>query len=204
MRALRLLFCCFYVVCAVACVSNTKRIEDALYAGNLKEAEMYLKKIDNASECRYYGGMLIDEYLEIGELNKAINVFDRITGHCSMYEMQYESLYPAAEYTRTCAAKIYDALLKAGRYEEAWNYHARSYDTVDYPGNAPDYFAYMVDCITHMCSKGDRALASQFMKQKSGWFMKNVDNHRWGEDYPQFRYDIMCGELNKALNNNQY
>ena len=203
MRSVRLLFCSLCVACAVACVSTTERIEEALYVGNLKEAEMLLKRIDGSDKCRNYGGMLIDEYLEIGELNRAINVFDRITGHCSMYEMQYESLYPAAEYTRAYSVKIYDALIKEGRYDEAWNYHARSYDTVDYPGNAPDYFAYMVDCITHMCSTGDRALATQFMKQKAGWFLKNVDNHRWGNDYQQFRYDIMCGELNKVLNNNQ-
>ena len=189
----------------VACTPiASKKCQSALDAGNLTEAEKYLKEIDDAVECRHYGGMLIDEYLAIGNLDRAIYVFERITGHCSMYNMQYKGLYNNAAYTEKYSRKIYDALIKEGRYDEAWNYHALSYDTEDYPGNAPDYFAYMVDCITQMCSTGDRALATQFMKQKSGWFLKNVDNHKWGEDYPQFRYNIMCGELNKALNNNQY
>ena len=189
----------------VACTPiASKKCQSALDAGNLTEAEKYLKEIDDAVECRHYGGMLIDEYLAIGNLDRAIYVFDRITGHCSMYDMKYKGLYDSAAYTEKYSRKIYDALIKEGRYDEAWNYHALSYDTEDYPGNAPDYFAYMVDCITQMCSTGDRALATQFMKQKAGWFLKNVDNHKWGEDYPQFRYNIMCGELNKALNNNQY
>ena len=189
----------------VACTPiASKKCHSALDAGNLTEAEKYLKEIKGSSECLYYGGMLIDEYLAIGNLDRAIYVFERITGHCSMYNMKYKGLYDNAAYTEKYSRKIYDALIKEGRYDEAWNYHALSYDTEDYPGNAPDYFAYMVDCITQMCSKGDRALATQFMKQKSGWFLKNVDNHMWGEDYPQFRYNIMCGELNKALNNNQY
>lgn len=46
--------------------------------------------------------------------------------------------YSNATYTELFS-KIYNALLKAGRYEEAWGYHARSYDGEDYPGNAPDF-----------------------------------------------------------------
>ena len=42
--------------------------------------------------------------------------------------------------------------------------------------------------------------ASQFIKQKSMWFLKNVDNIRWCKDYPNFRYSIMCDELNKVYN----
>ena len=204
MRALRLLFCCFYVVCAVACVSNTERIEDALYAGNLKEAEMYLKEIDNASECRYYGGMLIDEYLAIGNLDRAIYVFDRITGHCSMYNMKYKGLYDSAAYTEKYSRKIYDALIKEGRYDEAWNYHARNYENEDFAGNAPNYFSYMSDVIVAMCSSGQQAQAQQFIKQKSVWFIKNVDNSYSVDDYLDYRYDIMRSQLFKVFNDAQY
>ena len=188
----------------VACTPiASKKCQSALDAGNLTEAEKYLKEIKGSSECLYYGGMLIDEYLAIGNLDRAIYVFERITGHCSMYNMQYKGLYNNAAYTEKYSRKIYDALIKEGRYDEAWNYHARSYDSEDYPGNAPDYFAYMADCVIAMCNSGNSMQASQFIKQKSVWFLKNVDNSRWGNDYPNYRYSIMCSELNKVFNSSQ-
>ena len=188
----------------VGCGNIAKHnVVKALDAGNLTEAEKYLKEIKGSSECLYYGGMLIDEYLAIGNLDRAIYVFERITGHCSMYNMKYKGLYDNAAYTEKYSRKIYDALIKEGRYDEAWNYHARSYDSEDYPGNAPDYFAYMADCVIAMCNSGNSVQASQFIKQKSVWFLKNVDNSRWGKDYPNYRYSIMCSELNKVFNSIQ-
>ena len=181
----------------------TRNVENALNNGNLKEAEKYLKEIKDSRECRRYGGLLIDEYLAIGNLDRGIYVFEKITGHCSMYNMQYKGLYNNAAYTEKYSRKIYDALIKEGRYDEAWNYHARSYDSEDYPGNAPDYFAYMADCVIAMCNSGNSVQASQFIKQKSVWFLKNVDNSRWGKDYPNYRYSIMCSELNKVFNSIQ-
>lgn len=188
----------------VACTPiASKKCQSALDAGNLTEAEKYLKEIKGSSECLYYGGMLIDEYLSIGNLDRAIYVFERITGHCSMYNMKYKGLYDNAAYTEKYSRKIYDALIKEGRYDEAWNYHARSYDSEDYPGNAPDYFSYMSDVIVAMCNSGNSVQASQFIKQKSVWFLKNVDNSRWGNDYPNYRYSIMYSELNKVFNSIQ-
>ena len=182
----------------------TRNVENALNNGNLKEAEAFLKEIDDAVECRHYGGMLIDEYLAIGNLDRAIYVFERITGHCSMYNMQYKGLYNNAVYTEKYSRKIYDALIKEGRYDEAWNYHARSYDSEDYPGNAPDYFSYMSDVIVAMCNSGQQAQAQQFIKQKSVWFIKNVDNSYSVDSYLDYRYDIMRSQLFKVLNDSQY
>ena len=185
----------------VACTPiASKKCQSALDAGNLTEAEKYLKEIKGSSECLYYGGMLIDEYLSIGNLDRAIYVFERITGHCSMYNMQFKGLYNNAAYTEKYSRKIYNALLKEGRYDEAWNYHARNYDGEDYAGNAPNYFSYMSDVIVAMCNSGQQAQAQQFIKQKSVWFLKNVDNAKRGEDYPDYTYSIMCSELNKVYN----
>ena len=189
----------------VACTPiASKKCQSALDAGNLKEAEKYLKEIKGSSECLYYGGMLIDEYLSIGNLDRAIYVFERITGHCSMYNMQYKGLYDNAAYTEKYSRKIYDALIKEGRYDEAWNYHARNYDSEDYAGNAPDYFSYMSDVIVAMCNSGQQAQAQQFIKQKSVWFIKNVDNSYSVDDYLDYRYDIMRSQLFKVLNDSQY
>ena len=189
----------------VACTPiASKKCDAALNAGNLKEAEAFLKEIDDAVECRRYGGMLIDEYLAIGNLDRAIYVFERITGHCSMYNMQYKGLYNNAVYTEKYSRKIYDALIKEGRYDEAWNYHARNYDSEDYAGNAPDYFSYMSDVIVAMCRSGQQAQAQQFIKQKSVWFIKNVDNSYNVDSYLDYRYDIMRSQLFKVLNDSQY
>ena len=186
---------------AVACSQNTEQIEKALADGNLKEAEACLKEIDDFDTRCHYGGLLIDEYLSIDKLDKAIYVFDRITGHCSMYSMKFTSSCGSAVYTRKYSEKIYNALLAAGRYEEAWNYHPISYEEENYPGNAPDYFAYMSDVIIYMCNAGEVARAETFIKQKSVWFLKNVDNHKWGKNYPDYSYSIMRGELDKTFNN---
>lgn len=189
----------------VACTQiASKKCQSALDAGNLKEAEKYLKEIKDSRECRHYGGMLIDEYLAIGNLDRAIYVFERITGHCSMYNMKYKGLYDDAAYTEKYSRKIYDALIKEGRYDEAWNYHARNYDREDYAGNAPDYFAYMSDVIVAMCRSGQQAQAQQFIKQKSVWFIKNVDNSYNVDSYLDYRYDIMRSQLFKVLNDSQY
>lgn len=189
----------------VACTPiASKKCQSALDAGNLKEAELYLKEIKDAEERRHYGGMLIDEYLAIGNLDRAIYVFERITGHCSMYNMKYKGLYDNAAYTEKYSRKIYDALIKEGRYDEAWNYHARNYDREDYAGNAPDYFSYMSDVIVAMCNSGQQAQAQQFIKQKSVWFIKNVDNSYSVDDYLDYRYDIMRSQLFKVLNDSQY
>lgn len=198
------LISCVVAVCLLtACgASPSEMCSEALDAGNLKEAEAHLKKIDGGP-CRYYGGLLIDEYLAIGNLDRAIYVFDNITGHCSMYKMQLEGFYASAGYTKEYSKKIYNALLKEGRYDEAWSYHPLSYDGEDYPGNAPDYFAYMSDVIIAMCSSGLSMQVQQFIKQKSVWFLKNVDNHEDGKDYPNYRYSIMLSELNKVYDNVQ-
>ncbi len=178
-----------------------KELDEAISSGNLSEAEKRLKDVDEGWASRHYGGMLIDEYLAIDKLDKAIFVFEKITGHVSMYDMKWSSA--SADYAKEYSKKIYDALLKKGRYDEAWNYHAISYHDEDYPGNAPDYFAYMSDVIISMCTSGRSAEAQEFIKQKSIWFLKNVDNHEWGKDYPNYQYNIMFSELSKVYNNCQ-
>lgn len=192
---------CLITACGVS--SDQKYVTEikvALEAENFKEVEQLLKEIENGEVCRYYGGILIDEYLSVDSVDDAIFVFDKITGHCSMYEMQHNSLYASASFTRSYSRKIYNALIKSERYDEAWSYHTLSYEGENYPGNAPDYFAYMSDVIIHMCSSGRSVQAQMFIKQKGIWFLKNVDNHQWGKDYPDYRYDIMCGELDKVYN----
>lgn len=180
--------------------SLNEKFEEALNTGNLTEAELHLKKMNDDKDSRHYGGLLIEEYISIDNLDRAIYVFEHITGHCSMSDTQFTALYKNAEYTKKYAKIIYYALLKNGRYDEAWEYHTRSYEDTDYPGNAPDYFSYMSDVIIEMLQKGKHAEAQQFINQKSIWFLKNVNNHQYGDTYPNYRYENMCEELNHVFN----
>lgn len=184
--------------------SLKEQFEEALKTGNLTEAELLLKEMSDDNDSQYYGGLLIEEYISIDNLDRAIYVFEHITGHCSMSDAQFTSLYKNAEYTKKYAKIIYDALLKNGRYDEAWEYHTRSFKDSDYPGNAPDYLSYMSDVIIEMRQKGKNTEAQQFIKQKSIWFLKNVNNHKYGDTYPNsYRYENMCEELNNVYNTTQ-
>jgi hypothetical protein len=87
-----------------------------------------------------YSARLIDEYLSIGNIDRAVYVFNVLTQHCTMYESNFNSLHSTASYTTENASKIYTALLNEGRYDECWDFHSISYNTETYPGNAPDFF----------------------------------------------------------------
>ena len=150
--------------------SLNENFEEALKTGNLTEAELHLKKMNDDKDSRHYGGLLIQEYISIDNLDRAIYVFENITGHCSMSDAQYTSLYSNAEFTQKYAKKIYDALLKNGRYDEAWEYHTRSFKNADYPGNAPDYFSYMNDVIIVMCQKENMQRRSNLSNKKAYGF----------------------------------
>ena len=184
-----------------ACANEKKMFEAALDAGNLKEAENHLKKVSDLNYLLHGGGLLIEEYLSLENVDRALYVFEKITGHCTMFQMQYTSLYKNADYTQKYSKKIYDALLKNSRYDEAWEYHARKYDAEAYPGNAPDYFDYMSDVIIELCNAREYQEAEKFIRQKSIWFLTNVNHHEFGGDYPNNRYEIMSEELNMVYIN---
>ena len=104
-----LLFLCSAVL-FLSCESSANKMDVALSNGELSKAESLLSDM-SGSEMYRYSSRLIDEYLSIGNLDKAIRVFNDITPHCSMYEMQYTALYSSASYTKDNAKKIYNALL---------------------------------------------------------------------------------------------
>lgn len=192
----KLLFLCL-VVLFLSCESAADKMEAALSYGELSNAETLLSDISGSEKYRY-GSRLIDEYLAIGNVDKAIYVFNYLTPHCSMYEIKYSNLYSTATYTQENAKKIYNALLDEERYEECWNFHPLSYGTEAYPGNAPDYFSYMSDVIVHMCARGQYDEARRFMMQKRVWFLNNVDNNEWGDKYPDCSFSVMCGKLDQV------
>ena len=45
--------------------SLNEKFEEALKIGNLTEAELHLKKMNDDNDSRHYGGLLIQEYISI-------------------------------------------------------------------------------------------------------------------------------------------
>lgn len=191
----------FAALTFVACGPSPREQFDAAVAeGRLSDALKVLPEINKDNDRYFCCTTLIDEYLAIDDIDKAIYVFDRVSSHCSVYQMQYENLYSTSKYTKLNSQKIYKKLIAADRFDEAWAYHPLSYDDENYPGNAPDYFAFMVDVITHLCANNRKAEAQTFITTHIHWFTKNVDNHQWGKDHPQYYKSIMHGQLLDVLN----
>ena len=196
---MRLLVMLCSAILFFSCQSSEEKIEAAIYDGELGKAETIMTGMSGAVKYRY-SARLIDEYLSIGNIDRAVFVFNELTSHCSMYESKFNSLHSTASYTIENASKIYNALLNEGCYDECWNFHPISYESENYPGNAPDYFSYMSDVVAHMCACGRADKAERFIVAKSIWFMNNVDNHEWGHKYPDYTYSKMSEKLKRLLN----
>lgn len=189
--------------CGARCSGGAQasEFEEAFSEGNLSEAEAILKNL-YAEDGKYkYAQMLIDEYLSLDELDKAINVYERVTPyHCSRYEMAYDSMYGHDGYELAVTAKLRKALVKADRFEEAWEYYPLEYESVEYAGNGISYFRYMSDVIVHLCSKNRKDEAQTFLNNNVHWFLINVDNGEWGKDYQQYSYVNMKSQLQELIN----
>lgn len=175
-----------------------EQFNQAIKEGRLSDAETLL--VNGKISVGFYDccTMLIDEYLDIEDLDKAIYVFDKISSkRCSMYDMQWNS--STSEYSKKNSKKIYKQLINEDRFDDAWEYHSLRYGTQDYPGNAPDYFSYMTDVIVHLCSNNRKAEAQRFVTTHIHWFTKNVDQHEWGKDYPQYKRSLMQIELQSVI-----
>lgn len=183
-----------------AYTSPADKFEKALYEGNLAEAESILREIDADCGRHIYAKMLIEEYLSQNELDKAILVYERITPyHCSRYQMNFDNLYGLDGYEIAVTAKLRKALVKADRFEEAWDYYPLEYESETYAGNASSYFRYMSDVIVHLCSQNRKSEAQMFLNSHVNWFRANVDNGEWGEDYPQYSYVNMKSQLQDII-----
>lgn len=198
---LKWVLCMVIAFAVTTCLLRSNRMSWALKQGNLKQAESCLSKMSDSAKRRHYGGFLIDEYLAIGNLDKALYVFDRLTEHGSAY-YSVSGTTEREKYTATYYAKLYKALIEAGRYDEAWHYHRLEFYGEDNAANASCYFSYMTDVITAMCNSGRENEVPRFIKQHGLWFMKNIDNDSYGrQEYPEYLYNSACNELNKVFNN---
>lgn len=199
-KFLRIIYAFAILLTIQACggSSHQKAFDTALREGRLTDAEISLNKLKGKDAFYSNCSRLIDEYLTIDNVDKAIFVFDEISPRCSMYEMKLNR--STSDYTRRNAKLIYQRLIALSRYDEAWSYHPLSYQTESYPGNAPDYFAFMVDVVTYLCDNGRGDEAMTFINSHIHWFTKNVDNGEWGKKYPEYQAEIMRSELLNVIN----
>lgn len=177
--------------------STHERVLDAIDEGNLSKAK---KLLPDAKESELYrcAQLLIEEYIAIDDVKNAIYVFERITpNHCSTYEMKYS--YYTANYTKAVTTMLYDALIKNGEYEQAWKYHKLDYDDPLYPGNAVNYYSYMVDVLEALCKKGEIKDAQDFLNEHVSWFRKNVDDAEFGDKYQEYSYDRVKTKLKLVI-----
>lgn len=191
----------------IGCCSNTyhslfsthEEVIEAIDEGNLSKAK---KLLPDAKKSELYrcAQLLIEEYIAIDDVKNAVYVFERITpNHCSTYEMQWNH-YATADYTKAVTTMLYNALIKHGEYEQAWKYHKLEYEDVDYPGNAANYYSYMVDVLEALCKKGQVREAQEFLNEHISWFRKNVDDAKYGEDYQEYSYERMKSKLRLVIN----
>lgn len=201
-----LLTCCILAGCLLGSCSSGQKKEKEFYEAidndNLSEAKSVLREMDGSEKYKC-AEVLVEEYIDAGEVQEAVNVYERITpNHCSTYEMQYESLHGHDGYETRVTKLLYQALIENGEFDKAWSYHPLDYQDENYPGNAKCYFSYLSDVLVHLCQTGRQPEAQQFLDTKGLWFQKNVDNSEWVEDYAQYTYRNMIGQLQSILNNN--
>ena len=91
----------------VACgPSPREQFDVAVAEGRLSDALKILPEINRDNGRYFCCTTLIDEYLAIGDIDKAIYVFDRISSHCSVYQMQYENLFHIEIYEAELAENL--------------------------------------------------------------------------------------------------
>lgn len=157
----------------IRAIDNTKKIEDPL--------------------------SVITTLVKSNHLDAAIYLYENKTNHTDTYQMDHPS-WDVAEFTRSATKVLYDALIKAERMEEAWNYHALDYDTPTYAGNCNCYFQYVMDVVNYYCKQNRKQEARVFLKEHLIWFVNYVDNGEWGKNYPNFTSAKVNQRISKYIN----
>ena len=154
------------------------KFEKAMSEGNLSEAKTILR---NGSVGSNAALQLIKAYLDAGDADAAIDVYENITSnHVSRYDMQYTSLNHS-EYEQKACKLLREYLMQHGQYEKAWNYYPLQYEDENYSGNAQSRYAGMTDVVSEMCKKGRQDDARSFVDDQLRWFVTYIDGET-GED----------------------
>lgn len=192
---------CILLSISFSSCTSDKKLVDKFYkeldAGNLTEARNILSEIEDYERWSC-AEMLIEEYIKIDDVDKAIFVYERITPtHYSNYHINWHT---HSGYEINAMNMIYKALIEADEFEKAWKYHKLEYEDEEYAGNASCYFNYMVDVLHYLTKNGRGIEAQTFLNDNVLWFKKYVDNGEWGEKYPNYSHDNVKVQLQNIIN----
>lgn len=136
---------------------------------------------------------LIDELIKVGQLDKVALVMDKTLDK----EIRWHSFKHEEE--KALYDKVYKAFIRAGRYDDAWNYHELSYPDPNNDDNARHYYAYLVDVITDMAKKKKLNRANQFIKEHILWFEKYVDTSHSNSLKAEYSTNVVRAKLNRVI-----
>ena len=171
------------MVIALMTVSCSARFDTLVAEGKYEDAENLLKRMPSGDEQDKCADILIQEYLDIEEYEKAYNVYKNISGGTS----------------KTLLRKTF---MEIGDYDKVWNLSPKDrYYEWDSPNQAEYYYKYMSDVILYLCSVNNKAEANKFLNHYSFWFYTRIDSSSYhSENKPGFRYDVVKSNLQRIIN----
>ena len=179
---------CLGIILTVLLTSCGVSFEKFLESGQYAKAEGALKKMNgNVNQEKYdYAEMLIREYIELEEYDKALGVHKNICTNKSIQKL------------------LRQMCIEIGEYDKAWALSDKEYTSeslLDSGANAESYFRFMTDVILYLCSINDKAEANKFINHYSYWFYTRVDSSEYySKEEPMFLYEVAKSKLQKIVN----
>ena len=194
---------CALLAVSLLVVSCTPSVDDLISEGKYKEAEAAIKK-KKGFEKYDYAELLINEYIELEEYDKAIYVYEKITPeHCSNKNMQWPSLYchgAGQNYETTVTSIFRKTFMATGDYDKVWQYSVWESDG-DSGYDAEAYYKFMSDVILYLCSTGNKTEAHKFLNHYVFWFDTYIDNNSYySTEKPGFHCDVVKSKLQRIIN----
>ena len=179
---------CYLILLMVFMTSCGSSFESLLSEGKYVQAEKVLKRMNgDISPQKYdYAEMLIREYIELEEYDKALNVHSHICSNKSIKKL------------------VRQMCIEIGDYDRVWSLSEKEYyssSLIDSGANAESYFRFMTDVILYLCSINDKAGANKFINHYAYWFYTRVDSSSYySKDQPMFLYDVAKSKLQMIVN----
>ncbi len=178
----KLFYICVAVIAVLTFVSCSANFDKHIEDGKYKEAEKLLERMKGESrfEC---ADILIKEYLDLEEYDKAYDVYSNI---CK----------------GTSKELLRKTFMEIGDYDKVWELSPKgAFSDKDYGANAEYYYKFMSDVILYLCSENNKTEANEFLNHYSFWFYTRIDSSTYfSENYSNFRYDVAKSNLQRIIN----
>ena len=199
----KLLSICAAFIAALTFASCSANFNKLIEEGRYKEAEECVKKMKGLDkyDC---AEILINEYIELEEYDRAIYVYEKCTPeHCENDNMRFPNLYchgAGQNYELNVTAVFRKAFMATGDYDKVWQYSIWDSDG-DSGYDAEAYYKFMSDVILYLCSTGNKAEAHKFLNHYVFWFDTYIDNNSYySTEKPGFHCDVVKSKLQRIIN----